>query len=128
MFDWNAIMTSLVLTLAPVLVTALVTYVGVLVRSAWADFKSKQPQIVDEIEWAAPMITAAVEQMRKSNVIPGPEEAKKQAVSLMETYLQSKGFSTELIQPLADIISASIEAEVNKLPPLPVPQVPPTVG
>jgi hypothetical protein len=110
-FDWSLILAPALQVLVPLLTTALTSYVIVLVRGAWQNFKNSQPKLVDEILLAAQFAVPAIEQLKAAGVIPTNEQAKAEAEKLMETYLLSKGIKVDLA-PWIDLISASIEKTV----------------
>jgi hypothetical protein len=112
----NSVLVPLVLTLLSVVLSGFIPYAFALAKNEIAKFLASKPNVANEIQALSPLVVSAVEQLRKLGVIPSGEEAKKYAVTLMETWLRGKGITVDL-EPFADMISSAIEAEVNKLPP-----------
>ncbi len=117
--DWNQIGNDLVMAsikyLLPVLITMLIGWVGLLIRTEWDNIVAKRPDLIKEVQLYAPTVAHYVEQMRKQNLIPSEVSIEEFVESNIDAYLKAKGFNVDLT-PYWSVIHPIVEAEVNKLP------------
>ena len=119
---WINLLNQILIIVIPPVAAALVAWIVVWVIKEWQALRTKYPQIgtwEDALKKYMPLFVSAAEQMRKAGLFPDPAQAKAWVINAAQSYLNSKGFSGINL----DLIEASAETEVAKLPPF-VPDAP----
>ena len=107
--------TDLVKWLLPIFLGFLITWLGLLIKSEWDNIKSKQPNLIKEVQLYAPILVRFLEQERKKSGID-LMSVKAMGEKALVDYLKTKGIELDLTNPIWGVIETIIEAEVNKLP------------
>ena len=117
--DWNQLGNDLVMAsikyLLPILISAVIAWVGLLIKNEWESIKAKRPDIMKLVMEYAPVLVGFLEQERKKNNID-LLTIKAKSEELIVAFLKTKCIELDLTNPIWDLIWTVIEAEVRKLP------------
>jgi hypothetical protein len=117
--DWNQVGTDLVMAsikyLLPILISAVIAWVGLLIKNEWESIKAKRPDIIKLVMEYAPILVGYIEMERKKGTID-LLSIKAQCEVLIVDFLKTKGVELNFSDPIWALIWTVVEAEVRKLP------------
>lgn len=106
---WQTVLMKVLDVLIPLLVPALLAFVGAYVAKVWKMFKDSKPDIAYAIENAAEFAVKAAEQMGLTEQLTDWADSKLDyAIDMAERYLAEQGFNNIDL----DVIRAAIERAV----------------
>ena len=112
---WSGLLQNLIMAFVPVLASMLTAWLIAQTRLVWQKFRNAQPDITDQVEWAARTAVSAAEQAGAAKLI---EDKREYAIGVADMWLNSKGLKVD-IEMIEAAIEAAVWSEINQNKPKP---------